>query len=89
MAEFSLPANSVVGQGQVFRAADGAGKIKKFVVYRYDPATGENPRTDTYEVDLESCGPMVLDGLLKIKDKSTRPCRFGVPAARESVVPVR
>jgi succinate dehydrogenase / fumarate reductase iron-sulfur subunit len=38
------------------------------VVYRYDPASGENPRTDTYEVDMDSCGPMVLDGLLKIKD---------------------
>ncbi|MCH8177862.1 MAG: succinate dehydrogenase iron-sulfur subunit, partial [Proteobacteria bacterium] len=84
MAEFLLPANSVVKQGKVFKAAEGTSNIKKFIVYRYDPATGENPSTDTYEVDMDTCGPMVLDGLLKIKDQidSTlslrRSCREGI-----------
>jgi hypothetical protein len=28
-----------------------------------------NPRTDTYELDLDKCGPMVLDALIKIKNE--------------------
>lgn len=84
MAEFSLPANSVVKQGKLFKAAEGVTNIKRFSVYRYDPSSGENPYTDTYEVDMDTCGPMVLDALLKIKDQmdSTlslrRSCREGI-----------
>lgn len=84
MAEFKLPANSIVKSGKTVKAPTGAKNIKKFIVYRYDPATGENPRTDTFEVDMDNCGPMVLDALLKIKDEmdSTvalrRSCREGI-----------
>jgi len=84
MAEFKLPANSIVKQGKFFKAPDGASNVKKFIVYRYDPATDENPCTDTYEIDMDSCGPMVLDALLKIKneiDSSValrRSCREGI-----------
>ena len=31
--------------------------------------TGQNPRIDTYDVDLDDCGPMVLDALIKIKNE--------------------
>ena len=84
MAEFTLPANSKIKNGKTYKAPDGATNIKKFKIYRYDPDSGENPRTDTYEVDLDSCGPMVLDALIKIKNEmdSTvtfrRSCREGV-----------
>ena len=84
MAEFTLPANSVVKQGKLFKAPDGATNTRRFIIYRYDPDSGENPRTDTYEVDMDTCGPMVLDALLKIKDEmdSTlslrRSCREGI-----------
>jgi len=84
MAEFTLPANSVVKLGKQFKAAAGATNTKRFVVYRYDPDSGENPRTDSYEVDLDTCGPMVLDALLKIKDEMDatlslrRSCREGI-----------
>jgi succinate dehydrogenase / fumarate reductase iron-sulfur subunit len=84
MVEFSLPANSKVRKGHVFKAPSGAGRIKLFHVYRYDPDSGENPRLDTFEVDLDACGPMVLDALLKIKNEidSTltfrRSCREGI-----------
>ena len=84
MAEFSLPANSVVKQGKLFKAAESASNTRRFLVYRYDPSTGKNHYIDTYEVDMDSCGPMVLDGLLKIKDQidSTlslrRSCREGI-----------
>jgi succinate dehydrogenase / fumarate reductase iron-sulfur subunit len=51
MAEFTLPANSVVKQGKLFKAPEGATNTRRFIIYRYDPDSGENPRTDTFEVD--------------------------------------
>lgn len=84
MAEFTLPANSVVKPGKLVKAPEGTTNVRRFIVYRYDPDDGQNPRTDTYEVDMDSCGPMVLDALLKIKDEmdSTlslrRSCREGI-----------
>jgi succinate dehydrogenase / fumarate reductase iron-sulfur subunit len=42
--------------------------IRKFQIYRWDPDTGENPRVDTYFLDMDKCGPMVLDALIKIKN---------------------
>src|SRR3546814_7062301 len=47
------------------KAAPEAKNVKAFKIYRYDPDTGENPRMDTFEVDLDECGPMVLDALIK------------------------
>jgi len=84
MAAFRLPPNSRVGTGKHHRAADGATKTKTFTVYRYDPDSGQNPRTDTYDVDVEHCGPMVLDALIKIKSEQDstlafrRSCREGI-----------
>lgn len=84
MAEFRLPANSRIRKGRHFAAPEGAQQVKRFVVYRYDPDSGENPRMDTYEVDLERCGPMVLDALIKIKNEVDptltfrRSCREGI-----------
>ncbi len=84
MAEFSLPANSKVGKGKRVKAPEGATNVRDFHVYRWNPDDGENPRMDTFEVDMDSCGPMVLDALIKIKNEmdSTvtfrRSCREGV-----------
>ena len=84
MAQFTLPANSVVKRGKTFAAPASAKNIKVFKVYRYEPDSGENPRVDTYEVDLDDCGPMVLDALIKIKNEIDptltfrRSCREGI-----------
>jgi len=84
MAEFSLPANSVVKEGKTFKAPDGATNVKKFKIYRYDPDSGDNPRLDTFEIDLDDCGPMILDALIKIKNEIDttltfrRSCREGI-----------
>jgi len=84
MATFTLPKNSTVGTGKTHKAPAGAKKVKNFKIYRWDPDSGENPRSDTYEIDLEKCGPMVLDALIKIKNEvdSTltfrRSCREGI-----------
>ncbi len=84
MAEFTLPANSVVKKGKIFEAPTAAKNTKRFKIYRYDPDDGQNPRVDTYEIDLDSCGPMVLDALIKIKNEIDptltfrRSCREGI-----------
>jgi succinate dehydrogenase iron-sulfur subunit len=67
-----------------FIAASGATRVKTSRVYRWSPEDDSNPRIDTYEVDLDTCGPMVLDALIKIKNEMDqtlafrRSCRDGV-----------
>jgi succinate dehydrogenase / fumarate reductase iron-sulfur subunit len=84
MAEFTLPANSVVKKGNKVNQVKGGKNVKKFHIYRWDPDTGENPRIDTYEIDLNDCGPMILDALIKIKNEIDptltfrRSCREGI-----------
>ncbi|MCK5040880.1 MAG: succinate dehydrogenase iron-sulfur subunit [Sphingomonadales bacterium] len=84
MAEFSLPANSKVKKGKTHKAPEGATNVRNFHVYRWNEEDGENPHVDTYEVDMDKCGPMVLDALIKIKDEEDstltfrRSCREGV-----------
>ena len=68
MAEFSLPANSKIVKGRQFRDVS-SGKLRKVQVYRWNPDDGENPRVDTYQVDMDACGPMVLDVLIRIKNQ--------------------
>jgi succinate dehydrogenase / fumarate reductase iron-sulfur subunit len=84
MAQFTLPKNSRVTKGKSFDVATGATRSRRIVVYRWDPDTGDNPRTDTYNIDLDKCGPMVLDAIIYIKNEidSTltfrRSCREGI-----------
>ena len=84
MAEFRLPRNSRVGKGRTHKAAPGATNVKEFQIYRWNPDDGQNPRMDTYEVDLDRVGPMVLDALIHIKNDIDptltfrRSCREGI-----------
>ena len=84
MAEFTLPKNSKVQKGKTFAAAEGASNKKTFRIYRWEPDSGENPRLDTYEINLDNCGPMILDAIIYIKNEidSTltfrRSCREGI-----------
>lgn len=84
MAEFRLPKNSRIGKGRSYDAPAGATRTKTFRVYRYEPESGENPRVDSFTLDLDQCGPMVLDAVIKIKNEidSTltfrRSCREGI-----------
>ncbi|MEQ8179300.1 MAG: succinate dehydrogenase iron-sulfur subunit [Amphiplicatus sp.] len=88
MVQLTLPKNSKVnGKGRTHKAkapANGhAPQYRNFKVYRYDPDTGDNPRVDTYEVDVSGVS-MVLDALIKIKNETDaglafrRSCREGV-----------
>jgi succinate dehydrogenase / fumarate reductase iron-sulfur subunit len=84
MAELTLPKNSRVVEGKFHPLEKKSNNIKVLKIYRYDPDSTNNPRLDTYEVDLDTCGPMVLDALIKIKNEidSTltfrRSCREGI-----------
>ena len=84
MAEFTLPKNSRMVKGKEWPAPSGAKNIRKFKIYRYDPDSGQNPQLDIYAVDLDDCGPMVLDALIWIKNKVDptltfrRSCREGI-----------
>jgi succinate dehydrogenase / fumarate reductase iron-sulfur subunit len=78
-----FPKNSRVRPGKTWPKPRNVGRVKSFRIYRYTPGD-DRPRLDTYFVDLDDCGPMVLDALIKIKNEidSTltfrRSCREGV-----------
>jgi succinate dehydrogenase / fumarate reductase iron-sulfur subunit len=85
MVEFALPANSKVQPGRTVKAAGPeAGRTRTFKIYRWNPDDGQNPRVDSFEIDLDKCGPMILDALIHIKnDIDTtltfrRSCREGI-----------
>ncbi|MGB3722963.1 MAG: succinate dehydrogenase iron-sulfur subunit [Pacificimonas sp.] len=85
MAEFALPAGSrITGRTRHYEASAEANSRKTFKIYRWSPDDDENPRYDSYDVDMDSCGPMVLDALIKIKNEIDptltfrRSCREGI-----------
>jgi succinate dehydrogenase / fumarate reductase iron-sulfur subunit len=86
MAQFRLPANSRYDnrQGRHNPAPEGARRVRQFRIYRWDPDSPAKPRVDTYDIDLDRCGPMVLDALIKIKNEIDatvtfrRSCREGI-----------
>lgn len=83
-ANFKVASESRIAKGRAWPAPAGATRLKAFEVYRYDPEAAGNPRIDRFEVDLDDCGPMVLDALFWIKNKVDptlafrRSCREGV-----------
>lgn len=84
MMKFSLPLNSRVVKGKAWDAAEGSSNVRKFHIYRWDPDTSDKPRVDIYSVDMDTCGPMLLHALIKIKDEIDqsltfrRSCREGI-----------
>ena len=84
MAEFTLPANSKPGVGKTVAAPPGAQRVREFKIYRWNPEDGKNPVIDSFSLDLDQCGPMVLDALIKIKNEIDttftfrRSCREGI-----------
>lgn len=84
MAQFTLPKNSQYTAGKVWPKPGESHVTQVFRTYRWNPDDGNNPRIDTYHVDRGDCGPMVLDGLIWIKNKVDptltfrRSCREGI-----------
>src|SRR5450755_2219990 len=84
MVEFTLPKNSKITQGKTWPRAPKSTHLTELRVYRWSPDDGANPSVDTYYVDRDDCGPMVLDALIWIKNNIDptltfrRSCREGV-----------
>ena len=83
MVEFALPRNSKIQAGKVWPKPAGK-KLRAFRIYRWNPDDGKNPQVDSYHVDMDTCGPMVLDAIIKIKNEQDptltfrRSCREGI-----------
>ena len=84
MVQINLPKNSKVQKGKYYKDTTGSKNIRRANIYRWDPSSGENPRIDTYEVDMDNCPSKVLDLLNKIKNEIDpslayrRSCSHGV-----------
>ena len=84
MVQLALPRNSQIKSGKTWNKPESRSGWRKYSIYRYDPDSGENPRLDTYWIDPKTTGPMVLDGLIKIKNEIDpsltfrRSCREGI-----------
>ena len=84
MVELALPKNSQMTEGKTWPKPAGAKNLREFRVYRWSPDDDANPRVDTYYVDMDDCGPMVLDAIIYIKNKIDptltfrRSCREGI-----------
>ena len=89
MVELTLPKNSRVTDGKTWTAVDGAalsatGGAREYKIYRWSPDDEDNPKVDTYYVNTDECGPMVLDALIWIKNNVDptltfrRSCREGI-----------
>ena len=68
MVQFTLPKNSKIRTGKTWPKPSG-GNVRKFQIYRWSPDDDENPRVDTYFVDMDNCcllytSPSPRDGLL-------------------------
>ena len=83
MVAFTLPQNSKIQPGKVHPMSMGS-NVRSFKIYRWNPDDGKNPQVDTYHVNMDECGPMVLDALIKIKNEQDatltfrRSCREGI-----------
>jgi succinate dehydrogenase / fumarate reductase iron-sulfur subunit len=82
MVQLSLPKNSQIEKGKTWN--EPRGRSREFRIYRWNPDDGAKPHVDTYHIDLDQCGPMVLDALIKIKNEVDptltfrRSCREGI-----------
>lgn len=73
------------GAQQSHAASDNTSKLKTFQIYRWNPdKPTEKPRMQSYTLDLNKTGPMVLDALIRIKNELDptltfrRSCREGI-----------
>jgi len=84
MVELALPKNSKISKGKTWPKPEGATNLREFHIYRWNPDDNLNPHVDTYFVNVDDCGPMILDAIIWIKNKVDptltfrRSCREGV-----------
>jgi len=83
VVQFRLPSNSRVRSGRSWPRPQSQAP-REFRIYRWNPDEDDPPRLDSYFVDTDDCGPMVLDGRNWIKSNVDptltfrRSCREGI-----------
>jgi len=88
MSEFTLPENSKVGEGKHWALRDRP-SAPEFPIYRWDPEKNAKPRMDTFDIDRDHCGAMVLDALNKINDQIDPTLAFRRSCRKGSAAPAR
>jgi succinate dehydrogenase / fumarate reductase iron-sulfur subunit len=84
MASFRLPQNSRIADGASYSLSNYSKRLFKMRIYRWNSDKMANPQLDTFELDRDESGPMVLDALISVKathDSSLafrRSCREGI-----------
>ncbi len=84
MVQLTLPKNSKVEPGKTWNEKGPGDNWREFKIYRWNEDDGKNPHVDSYWLNLDQCGPMVLDALIKIKTEIDptltfrRSCREGI-----------
>ncbi|POS80755.1 succinate dehydrogenase iron-sulfur subunit [Diaporthe helianthi] len=85
MASVSEPKAKVEESNAHASPASEESRLKSFQIYRWNPdQPTEKPRMQTYTLDLNKTGPMVLDALVRIKNELDptltfrRSCREGI-----------
>jgi len=84
MVQLTLPNNSKPKRGKTWNKPESEGTWREFHIYRWSPEDDENPAIDTYYVNTDDCGPMILDAIIWIKNKIDptltfrRSCREGI-----------
>lgn len=85
MASVSEPQGKVEQSNASAGPAADAPRLKSFQIYRWNPdQPTEKPRMQSYTLDLNKTGPMVLDALVRIKNELDptltfrRSCREGI-----------
>ncbi len=84
MVEFALPKHARVRVGKDWPRPGSGRNLRRFRIYRWDPDSDQSPQLDSYHIDLDDCGPMVLDAIIKIKNEIDptltfrRSCREGI-----------
>lgn len=85
MASVSEPKAKVEESNAHASPASEETRLKSFQIYRWNPdQPTEKPRMQTYTLDLNKTGPMVLDALVRIKNELDptltfrRSCREGI-----------
>ena len=80
MVQFNLPKNSKIVKGKTY----GKPNNLSLQVYRWNREDGSNPSIDTYNLDNNKIGPMLLDAIMYIKNNVDptltyrRSCREGI-----------
>lgn len=84
VAAFQAPPSSKLLKLRAHASQSSSNKLKTFEIYIWNPENPTKPEMKSYTIDLNECGPVVLDALFLIKSQLDatltfrRSCREGI-----------